>query len=454
MNSEEIARALERARALARAGEAETAKQAYLEILQLDQTQFDALTEIGALACASGLRAAARTAYTQAVMCHPSNPLSRVNLGNLLFEDGDISDAEAQFRAALRVDPDLPEAHQGLARVLAELSDRADQLHWQKGFAGQAIVTREYRCQASTIPVLLLVDAGGGNTHTRQWIDESCYAVTTIYTQFFDPIHPLPPHVAVVNAISDPDRSATALARAEVIVALTAAPVINPPSLVWATGRVENTRRLAGVSGVIAPQTKALSRVALLAAENLRFPLLLRAPGFHTGQHFLQVPNRAALPAAADALPGETLLAIDYLDARGADGMARKYRVMFIDGVAYPLHLAISADWKVHYFTAANATDAAYREEERRFLDDMPGVLGPRAMNALAGISAAQGLDYGGVDFALAPDGSLLLFEANATMVILTPDPDPVWDYRRGAIDAVLAAARRMLARRAGYGET
>ena len=30
-----------------------------------------------------------------------------------------------------------------------------------------------------------------------------------------------------------------------------------------------------------------------------------------------------------------------------------KYRVMFIDGVCHPLHLAISRDWKVHYFTAA-----------------------------------------------------------------------------------------------------
>ena len=35
-------------------------------------------------------------------------------------------------------------------------------------------------------------------------------------------------------------------------------------------------------------------------------------------------------------MPGDDLLAIEYLDARGPDGMARKYRVMFIDGVALP----------------------------------------------------------------------------------------------------------------------
>ena len=70
-------------------------------------------------------------------------------------------------------------------------------------------------------------------------------------------------------------------------------------------------------------------------------------------------------------------------------------------------------------------------------------------MAALHGIGAALGLDYGGVDFALAPDGSVLLFEANATMVISPPEPDPIWDYRRRAIGDVLRAAQQMLLRRA-----
>ena len=152
---------------------------------------------------------------------------------------------------------------------------------------------------------------------------------------------------------------------------------------------------------------------------------------------------------AAAALPGDTLLAIQYLDARGRDGMARKYRVMIIDGALYPLHLAIASDWKVHYFTAAMAGSAAHREEERRFLDDMGATLGPRAMAALRGIAAALDLDYAGVDFALGREGELLLFEANATMALIPPEPDPVWDYRRRAVDHALAAAKRMLERRA-----
>ena len=246
-----------------------------------------------------------------------------------------------------------------------------------------------------------------------------------------------------------PISAAPALTRAEALVAAASVPVINPPALVRATGRADNARRLAGVPGVIAPRIATLSRATILTADGLGFPLLLRPPGFHTGQHFRYVENREALANAVAELPGSDLLAIDFLDARGQDGMARKYRVMFIDGVAYPLHLAVSADWKVHYFTAAMAKSAAFREEERRFLDDMPAVLGERAMAALIGIGTTLGLDYAGVDFALAPDGSVLLFEANATMVVIPPEPDPIWDYRRRAIADVLDAANLMLLRRA-----
>lgn len=452
MSDEAVARALRRARALAQSGEDEAAKQAYVDVLRLDPTQFDALNEIATLARASGHRSAARTAYAQAVAHHPQNPVGHVNLGNLLFEDGDMAGAEAAFRAALHCAPELPEAHQGLARVLAERFDPAAEPHMRKGFVGHAVTALPSRGPEPGVPLLLLVDARGGNTPTRPWIDARRFAVTAIHTEFFDPADPLPPHALVVNAIGDPDRSAAALAGAEAVVARTDAPVINPPTLIWATGRAENARRLARIPGVIAPETRAMSRAALLAADDLRFPLLLRAPGFHTGQHFLQVADRAALPAAAAALPGETVLAIEYLDARGPEGMARKYRVMLIDGVPYPLHLAISADWKVHYFTADMAANPAFRDEERRFLGDMQAVLGARAMGALTAIHAMLGLDYAGVDFALAPDGLLLLFEANATMVINAPDPDPIWDYRRPAVAAALTAARRMLERRAARG--
>jgi hypothetical protein len=242
-----------------------------------------------------------------------------------------------------------------------------------------------------------------------------------------------------VNAIGDADLCDAALANGERIVAKSSAPVINSPAIVRATGREAIARRLGGIPGIIAP------RVTALARADLHFPLLLRAPGYHTGQHFIRVATLDDLSTAAASLPGGDPLAIEYLDARGADGMARKYRVMFIDGAAYPLHLAISMDWKVHYFTAAMAADPAFRAEEDRFLREMPTVVGEQGIAALSRVQAALGLDYGGIDFGLAPDGSLLLFEANAAMAVIPPDPDPIWNYRRPAVAAAIGAARRML---------
>jgi len=288
----------------------------------------------------------------------------------------------------------------------------------------------------------LLVSARGGNIPTALWIDDRRFTIHALYADYADIACDLPEHRLVMNAIGDADLCGEALERAERLLARTTGPVINPPARVRATGRADNARRLAGIAGVIVPRIERISRREL---DRLRYPVLLRSPGFHTGRHFVHVQSRAAAGEAAAALAGEELLAIEYLDARGADGMARKYRVMFIDGRIYPLHLAISTDWKVHYFSADMARSADFREEERRFLCDMPGVLGPRAMEALTRVAAALDLQYAGADFALARDGSVLLFEANATMVVFPPGPDPLWDYRRAAIETALDEVRSAL---------
>ena len=175
-----------------------------------------------------------------------------------------------------------------------------------------------------------------------------------------------------------------------------------------------------------------------LAGRGFTFPLLLRTPGFHGGQRFVQAESAAVLPKRLAELRGfggatAEVIAIEYLDARGADNWVRKYRVMMVGGKLYPLHLAISKQWKIHYFSADMRDHAEHRAEEAKFLADMARVLGARAMTALERLSAAIALDYGGIDFGLNQDGDILLIEANATMVVEQPDGDPCWDYRRGS---------------------
>jgi len=291
---------------------------------------------------------------------------------------------------------------------------------------------------------LLLVSAAGGNIPTRALLDDTVFAVTALYAEHHDPALPLPPHALIFNAIGDADLCGAALENARAIVAASAAPVVNPPALVSRTGRVAIADRLRGLADVVAPRIAMIARAGPFSAD-LTVPCLVRSPGFHTGQHFVRVERREDLPAAVAELPGEELLAIEPLDARGADGLFRKYRVMLVGGALYPLHLAVSAHWKVHYFSAAMAQDEAHRTEEAAFLADFGAVIGQRAAAALAAIAAALGLDYAGVDFAVAPDGRLLLFEANPGMVISPPGPEAIWDYRRAPTDRALAAVKSLL---------
>jgi hypothetical protein len=248
-------------------------------------------------------------------------------------------------------------------------------------------------------------------------------------------------------------------------VARTDRPVINHPRAVQRTGRAANVERLRGLPNVVVPRMAVLPRQAVAGGEaaavvanaGFAFPFLMRAPGFHTGRHFVRVENLEELAKAAAEFPGDDVCLIDQLDAHDGEEFFRKCRVMLIDRTIYPLHLAISRHWKVHYFRADMAESPENRLHDAAFLDDMPSVIGAHGMAALERINAALDLDYCGIDFAVNADGDILLFEANATMVMVPLSNDPKWDYRRPAFDKVFAAVRRMLmerSARAGAGAT
>ncbi len=440
-----------RAGLLARLGRGEAARDAYLAVLALAPTHFGALNDLGTLLHNSDFRAAARLAYAEAVKHHPDNPIGRINLANALLAEGQTDAARLHYQAALALAPEHPDAHQGMANLLQDLGETgAAEAHRQQSYRARAITTLPYRGAGAGVPVLLLVSAAGGNVPTRFLLDETVFATSVLVAEAHTAQTVLPPHELVFNAIGDADLCAAGLDAAEAVLARTGAPVINPPERIRRTGRARIARDLAGLEGVRAPRIETAPREAVAsAAEALGYPLLLRSPGHHTGRHFLKVDRPGDLARSLAALPGAELLAIEWLDARGADGLSRKYRAMMIGEALYPLHLALSREWKVHYFTADMAEHPEHRAEEAAFLADMPGVLGPRAMVGLAAIRARLGLDYGGIDFGLGPGGEVLLFEANATMVVNPPDGDPRWDHRREPVQTILDAARAMLIARA-----
>jgi len=263
----------------------------------------------------------------------------------------------------------------------------------------------------------------------------------------------LPRHDVVFNTIGEADSCRLSLERATILLRASTAPVINDPARVLATGRADTAAAFAGIAGAIAPRTELLPRATIEAAAleqaGWTFPLLVRAPGFQEGRHFELVANAAELGAALARIPGDELFVIAFADTRGADGAFRKYRVLTIDGRFYPVHLAVSRDWKVHYFSADMTENAEHRAEEARFLGDVAVALGPRAFAALTEAAQRLDLDYGGFDFGLDAAGNVVIFEANATMAVYPPPAGDEWAYRRPAFEAVIGAVRAMMVERA-----
>ena len=452
-----------RAQLLEWLGRNDDAREAYFALLTVAPTHFGGLNNLGNVLTRAGKRRAAQAAYEEAVKRHPRNALGRVSLGICLLELEQFDEARTQFEAAIQLDPKNSGAHKGLSYVFSRIGDEAGaDIHRRLGYGVEPLEPLAYIGESEPVRALVLVSGTGGNLDAESLFDRRIFAVTKLYVEYYDARGSLPQHDLVFNAVSDADVAQEALHAIPRLLAQggSTAPLINPPQVILPTGRMENARRLGRLEGVVAPQMELLARRELeaegadgLQTRGFRFPLLIRLTRQHTGRHFVLIEQAKDFASALAQLPGDEFFVIEYLDARGADGQARKYRVMFVDGKIFPLHLALSPNWKIHYFSADMTENAQNRAEDERFLQDTPSAIGPAALAALERIQTSMGLDYGGVDFAVGSGGELLLFEANASMVVALPGPDPRWDYRRPATQAILDAVRAMLLTRAAKGE-
>ena len=342
--------------------------------------------------------------------------------------------------------------------------------HLARALDLNAVVALPFQGSQPVARVLVLQSILGGNVLMHRFLDDQIFAVQVLLVEFWEPGMRLPEHDLVFQAVGDADVRHEALRQVEQILAKTDAPVLNKPEAVRESARLRNADRLRLLPGVKTARMASVARGELscstveeiLEQHQMRFPVLLRAPGFHMGQNCLLLTSADSVAQALEQLPGNELLLMEYLPVRSPDGWCRKYRVLFVDGQIYPVHLAISSHWKVHYFSAEMATQAEHRAEEARFLDSMEEALGSAVLNSLQRIQQMLQLDYAGVDFALDAGGQsmrgdcressdtprLLLFEANATMAVVRPPAEPLWAYRQAALERIYRAFQSMLLQR------
>ncbi len=377
-------------------------------------------------------------------------------LGYSLLELGQWDAAEPVLREALAIKPEEKLIATNLVHVLVK-QGRQEQA---RGVAQAAYWKQSFTVQPpppDPAGTLLMLWALEGNIPSTHLVPRLPLGIVDWHVDFTDASHEarLPRYDIVLNLIGDADVGGAALAYAEGFKQRCTAPMLNDPAQVGRTQRHRVGGLLAAIPGLVVPRTVKLTgadaqREDVLQAHGLRLPVLLRDAGRHGGETVHKLEQAADLTRAAAALaPDAAVYLTDYHDYASPDGLYRKYRAIFVDRVPMPYHLAISTQWLVHYFSAEMEHDARLAEEIG-FLANMQAAIGPTATTVLDAIAHRLDLDYCGADFSLLPDGRVLLFESNATMLVHPEAPDSRMAGKNLFIDRILRAFDGMVMERAG----
>jgi hypothetical protein len=175
----------------------------------------------------------------------------------------------------------------------------------------------------------------------------------------------------------------------------------------------------------------------------------VRPVGSQAGFALARIDDAEELHAYLAEHAHDAYFVTPFVDYGNDDGYFRKYRIMFVEGTPYACHLAISPRWMIHYYNAAMADHAWMRDEEARFIADLGTVFSGRLADALAEIAAAVPLEYFGIDCSIARDGRLLLFEADAAMLVHGTDPPDLYPYKPAGFARIQNALMTLLERRA-----
>ncbi len=226
----------------------------------------------------------------------------------------------------------------------------------------------------------------------------------------------------LINTISDPDIEGVALERLRLWRSEHPdVPLINEPEAVLRTSRDENARRISSALGIRFPRTARIVRngheLQQLDDVGLDYPCLLRVAGTQTGTSFEKVTSREHAEAYLRQHEGE-LYAIEYIDLAVEPGVYRRFRLIFVDGKAYPSTCLFNDHWNVHSINRSGLMSRRtdLQEMEQDFLHDPQKHLGESNYKALCRLPEIMGLDYFGCDFGLSSTGELVIFEANASI--------------------------------------
>jgi hypothetical protein len=301
----------------------------------------------------------------------------------------------------------------------------------------------------------------GGNTPIEFLLEHSGIELQTLYV--VDGIElptPLPEHDVAIVIASDSEECRQALRKIESAASRWPRPLLNPPHLVGNLDRDKLHRLLHGIEGLDIPATEAASRAQLSGvaetslpladiADGLAFPIIIRPRGSHAGTGLAKIDDHGALGRYLAERPEVEFFVSRFVDYANADGLFRKYRIVFVDGRSYACHMAIADRWDIWYLNAGMAFSDEKRAEEADFMRGFDEIFAVRHRRALAAMAERVGLDYFTVDCAVNKNGELLIFEADNTAVVHNMDSPELFPYKPRQMNKIFDAFAAMLSRHA-----
>jgi tetratricopeptide (TPR) repeat protein len=411
----------------------------------LEMQRFDEATDALLAALTSGAGAEDRAAILH-------------SLSRAANKSGRRAAAEAALRAELEAGRDDVDTVEQLALLLDWSGRSGEALALRNDLARRTGLHRAGRIEGAQATVLVLAGAGGGLTPTRYLIDPQAFTIlglTLLSAGQADAplgdvdIEAVRSADVVFSALGDVDHDGGQFADAAVFCAGLGKPVLNPPLAIARTGRDRAPVLFADIPGMVTPAVR-YAEPGELARLTIDAPILARPVGDHGGDNLALLRSEADKAAFLAQGPRGRMLITDFHDFRSPDGYWRKYRLIFVDRRVHPYHLAIGEDWLLHYWRAEMQRSPWKMAEEEHFLQDWRGVFGPAAADAVEEAARRLDLDYCGMDCALTADGRLLLFEANACVLLHLDEPAAAFPYKHRYTPPIREAFTRLVLERAG----
>ena len=393
---------------------------------------------------------AALASFDAALKWAPNDLGALYNRGVTLGRLDQPAAAETCYRQVLALQPDHVDAHINLSAILMDDGRKVEaRTHIDAAYRQQNLFERP--APAGSRSILLLLDAGRGNINLTHLFRDDSNRLYDWIIEYATPaqVATLPAYDLVFNGMGDADVTRDVAAQVNAFLDICNKPVLNPPSQVARTARHALPDLLNGITGMVTPKVWRIADATQWPDDTVNLlPLLIRPVHTHGGAGMVLATTPADLQRCQETQSGP-VYAAPFVDFRSADGWYRKYRMIFIDRVPYPYHLAISQHWLVHYVTADMQHEWKLTEE-RAFLQAPEAVLGQQGMRAMQEIARRLDLDYAGIDFSILPDGRILVFEANATMLAHPEDADRPLAHKNAYVARILDAFESLLARTSG----